>query len=116
MPGGGLFSTTGDVLTFGRMVLNGGTLNGKRVLSEAAVKQMTRKQTEESIKTGYGVGFAVDGDSFGHGGALATNLKIFPDRGLVTVFMIQHQGFPGTEGGKILPSFLNAAKEKYGKK
>ena len=63
MPAGGLFSTAEDVSKFCRMVLNGGTFEGKRILSESAVKQMTSKQTPESIKDGYGLGWSTGGDS-----------------------------------------------------
>ena len=38
MPAGGLFSTAADMSVFGRMVLNGGTHGGKRVLSADAVR------------------------------------------------------------------------------
>ena len=41
VPAGGLFSTVGDVGRFCQMVLNGGVYDGKRYLSEDAVKQMT---------------------------------------------------------------------------
>src|SRR5262249_51455558 len=47
MPGGGLFSTAADVGRFCRMLLNGGTLDGKRVLSEDSVKAMSTRQTPE---------------------------------------------------------------------
>src|SRR5262249_44292346 len=40
MPGGGLFSTAQDVGRFCQMVLGGGVFKGKRILSEAAVKEM----------------------------------------------------------------------------
>ena len=36
---------TWDLAAFGRMLLNGGELNGKRYLSTAALAQMTSKQT-----------------------------------------------------------------------
>ena len=49
MPAGGLFSTAADVARFCQMILNGGVLNGKRYLSEAAVKQMTSRQTPEAL-------------------------------------------------------------------
>jgi hypothetical protein len=29
--------------------------------------------------------------------------------------MVQHAGFPGSEGGKILPAFRKAAEGRYGK-
>ena len=43
---------------------------------------MTHKQTGEAIKQGYGLGFATQGDSFGHGGAYATSMNIDAKRGL----------------------------------
>ncbi|MFZ2649076.1 MAG: serine hydrolase domain-containing protein [Burkholderiaceae bacterium] len=42
--GGGLYSTAGDYLRFVRMILNGGTLDGARVLSRETVRQMARNQ------------------------------------------------------------------------
>ena len=113
MPGGGLFSTAGDVARFCQMVLNGGTFEGKRILSEATVKTMTSKQTGDAVTDGYGFGFSTGGGSFGHGGALATNMTIDTNRGLITVFLVQHAGFPG-EGGKSHGAFKKAAEEQFG--
>jgi CubicO group peptidase (beta-lactamase class C family) len=45
MPAGGLLSTAQDTAQFCRMLLNGGQLNGRRYLSEAAFKELTRRQT-----------------------------------------------------------------------
>ena len=42
MGGGGLYGTAPDYLRFCRMVLNGGTLDGARVLSEATVALMSK--------------------------------------------------------------------------
>lgn len=113
MPGGGLFATAADVATFGRMILNGGELNGKRYLSEAAVKEMTKKQTGK-LKESYGLGWTA-GATFGHGGAMATNLTIDPKRGLVYVYMVQHSGFP-RDGGKAIIAFMQAAQKTFGEK
>ena len=114
MPAGGLFSTGADVATFCRMLLNGGELNGKRYLSEAAIKTMTSKQTGDAVNEGYGIGWSTNGKTFGHGGALATNMTIDPKRGLITVFLVQHAGFPG-DGGKSHGAFVNAANDAFGK-
>lgn len=114
MPAGGLFSTAADVTTFCRMLLNGGELNGKRYLSEAAIKTMTSKQTGEAVKDGYGIGWSTNGMTFGHGGALATNMTIDAQHGLITVFLVQHAGFPG-EGGKSHGEFVKAANEAFAK-
>jgi methyl acetate hydrolase len=42
MGGGGLYSTVGDYLTFARMIMHGGTLNGVRVLYPGTVAEMSR--------------------------------------------------------------------------
>jgi len=112
MPAGGLFSTASDVGRFCRMILNGGKLEGKRYLSEGAVKQMTTKQTGADIKAGYGLGWSTGGTTFGHGGAYATNMSIDAKRGLITVFMVQHAGFPG-DGGKSHGVFQRAAEKLF---
>jgi len=132
MPAGGYFSTGVDVAAFGQMVLRGGTTaDGKRILSEASVREMTSTQTGDIINKGkgeggYGLGFStsrlskgekgpVVAGPCGHGGAYATNLWIDPDKQLVMVFMVQHAGFPNNDGGKIRPTFEQAAVKAFGK-
>jgi CubicO group peptidase (beta-lactamase class C family) len=110
MPAGGLFSTAADLGRFCQMVLGGGELDGRRYLSEAAVVQMTSKQTAESIKDGYGLGWSTGGGNFGHGGAYSTNINIDSRRGRITVFLVQHAGFPGN-GGEAHGAFRKAADE-----
>jgi CubicO group peptidase (beta-lactamase class C family) len=112
MPAGGLFSTARDVGRFCQMMLNRGTFKGKRILSEDAVAQMTTKQTGDAVKDQYGLGFSTGGGTFGHGGALATNMTVDPKRGLITVFLVQHAGFPG-DGGKSQGEFRKAAEERF---
>ena len=114
MPAGGLVSTAADVAKFCRMMLGGGVFEGRRILSEAAVKVVTRKQTASTIKEGYGLGWSVNGRAFGHGGAFSTNMSVDRERGLVLVFLVQHAGFPG-DGDKSKDAFTRAALEKYGK-
>jgi CubicO group peptidase (beta-lactamase class C family) len=113
MPAGGLFSTAEDVGRFCQMMLNAGVVNGKRVLSDDAVKQMTIKQTGDTVKENYGLGWSTGGDSFGHGGALSTNMTVNTKRGLIMVYLVQHAGFPG-DGGKSLGAFQKAAEEEFG--
>jgi len=111
MPGGGLFSTAEDLLRFARMILNGGELEGRRYLSAALVKQMTSKQTAETIKEGYGFGFMVGAGEFGHGGALGTETSIHPETGLITILMIQQGRYLG-DGAKIRAEFKRVARER----
>ena len=112
MPAGGLFSTAQDVARFCQMILSGGELDGRRYLSAAAVKQMTTKQTGDEIKDGYGFGWSTGGQTFGHGGAFATNMNIDAGRGLITVWMVQHAGFPG-DGGQSNGAFVQAAQAAF---
>ena len=112
MPAGGLFSTAQDVAKFCQMILRGGELDGKRYLSERAVKMMTSKQTGDAIKEGYGFGWAVGPDWAGHGGAFATNMEINRERGLIFIYMVQHAGFPGN-GGESREAFKRAALAQF---
>jgi CubicO group peptidase (beta-lactamase class C family) len=114
-PGGGYFSTAQDLGRFARMILNGGELDGRRYLSAAALTQMTSKQTGD-LPNGYGIGFSVSGDGYGHGGAYATDLAFERKNGLATIYLPQHNGYAGPDGGKILPTFKQAAVAAFGKK
>ncbi|HEY1173311.1 MAG TPA: serine hydrolase domain-containing protein [Verrucomicrobiae bacterium] len=116
MPGGGLFSSTSDVARFCQMILNGGELNGKRYISEASIAEMGKRQTPAELKESYGLGWSSGKDQFGHGGALATNMTIYKDKGLALIYMVQHQGYAGPDNGKtIQPTLYKAAFEKFGK-
>ncbi len=93
-PAGGLFSTATDLSQFCRMIAAGGTYEGKRYVSESAVREMTSTQTGRLINNGkgehgYGLGWSTSryskGSSgpvipgpCGHGGAYATNMSIDP--------------------------------------
>jgi CubicO group peptidase (beta-lactamase class C family) len=114
MPAGGIFSTASDVARFCQMILNGGVLDGKRYLSEAAVRQMTSKQTPEAVTTNYGFGWNTAKGEFGHGGAYSTNMTIDTQHGLVFIWMVQHAGYPGG-GAKSRDAFMQAAKAAFAK-
>ena len=117
MPAGGLFSTAADLALLCRMVLNEGELNGKRYLSAAAIKQMATTQTGD-LPNSYGVGWSTNRStgSFGHGGALSTNMQIDPANQLITIFLVQHAGWPKESGKTILPTFQKTALATFGKK
>jgi CubicO group peptidase (beta-lactamase class C family) len=64
--GGGMVSTIGDFARYAQMLLNGGTLDGKRYLSSATFAAMT----SDHIGPGSGVArnyFYYPGDGFGFG-------------------------------------------------
>lgn len=50
LPAGGAFSTPQDYLNFLVMVLNNGTFNGKRILSEASIAQMQLNRLTAGVK------------------------------------------------------------------
>jgi CubicO group peptidase (beta-lactamase class C family) len=108
MPAGGLFSTATDLVSFYQMLANNGLLDGRRYLSESAVKELTSKQTPDGLPTEYGFGFSTGGDRFGHGGAYSTNSYFDRKHGLIFIWLVQHAGFPG-EGGKSQEAFRQAA-------
>lgn len=95
IPGGGLFATAADVARFCRMILRGGELDGTRYLSETSIREMTRKQTREEISDQYGLGWAIEGPAFGHGGALGTHMWINPQSGLITIYLLAYGGSVG---------------------
>ena len=105
--GGGLVSTTEDYMRFCQMLLNGGELDGVRLLAPSTVKLMRRNQLpkdypEFSPGQGFGLNFAVvldpveaDGVSKGEyywGGAAGTWFWIDPVEDLIFVGMIQQFG------------------------
>jgi CubicO group peptidase (beta-lactamase class C family) len=55
------------MVRFYQMVLNGGELDGRRILSQAAVGQMTRVQTD-NLTTGF-----TDGNGWGLGWCIVRN-------------------------------------------
>jgi CubicO group peptidase (beta-lactamase class C family) len=69
--GAGLFSTTGDYARFGQMLLNGGELEGTRVLGRKSVELMMTNALTQT-PTPYRAG--TDYDGFGLGGAVRVDL------------------------------------------
>ena len=98
---------------FCQMMLNGGVSKGKRILSEAAVKQMTSKQTGEGINAGYGLGWSTGRQHLRPRRRLRDQHDIDTKSGLITVFMVQHAGFPGN-GSQAQGAFRKAAEERFG--
>jgi CubicO group peptidase (beta-lactamase class C family) len=115
MPAGGLFSTAADMGVYCQMILNKGEFRGRRYLSEAAIKEMGTKQTPEGIKDSYGLGWSAGDGSMGHGGALATNMNVDFKRGIATVWLVQHAGFP-QDGDKAQGAFNQAVHKLYAPK
>ena len=117
-PSGGLFSTAFDMARFYQMVLNGGELDGKRIVSEKGVAEMTKPHTAGGKTIQYGLGWFNNAaekkptphfsdKSFGHGGAFGTHGWVDPEKKTVTVFMVQNVLVP--KGGELRDKFLELA-------
>ena len=100
--GAGLLSTAHDYARFLQMLLNGGELDGVRILSPKTIDLMTSNQVGtlfDRSGRGFGLAFATvdrlgaDGlasvGAWGWGGAYGSNYKVDPKERLVMVFMIQ---------------------------
>src|SRR3977135_4077078 len=117
--GGGMLSTAGDYARFCQMMLNGGELDGVRILSPHTVALMTSDQLPPStdrhspvallldafgptpeMGTGFGLGFAVrtvpgrnplpgSVGDFSWGGIAGTLFWVDPKERLVAVWMMQ---------------------------
>ncbi len=106
--GGGLVSTTRDYLRFCQMLLNGGVLDGKRILSRKTVDLMTidhiadlpRASSISRPGYGFGLDFAVHTDparsglngsvgEYNWGGLAGTIFWIDPAEEMIGLYMIQ---------------------------
>jgi len=108
--GGGLMSTPMEYARFAQMLLNGGTLEGRRYISPKTLSYMTSDHLGTAIATtplylpgpghGFGLGFAVrkasgeaaypaEAGTFYWGGAGGTYFWVDPKTDLFVVFMMQ---------------------------
>ena len=104
--GGGLVSTARDYLRFSQMLLNGGELDGVRILSPKTIELMTTNHLGElpmgfgRSGAGFGLGFGLVLDpgevgevssagEYNWGGAAGTRFWIDPQEQLIGLFMVQ---------------------------
>jgi CubicO group peptidase (beta-lactamase class C family) len=97
--GGGLVSTLSDYGKFGTMLLNGGELNGKRILQESTVKLIMSDQMPEAVPYdgGYGLGGYVNLETgaYGWSGAASTDFVADPSNHMVVLSFTQYIPFMG---------------------
>ncbi|MDQ3697799.1 MAG: beta-lactamase family protein [Gemmatimonadota bacterium] len=120
--GAGLLSTARDYARFLQMLLNGGELDGARILAPKTIELMTTNQVGDLFNwtpgQGFGLAFGTtdragaDGltsvGSWWWAGAYSTVYKVDPKEGLVMVFMIQQ--FPyGAEATARFPTLVYQA-------
>jgi CubicO group peptidase (beta-lactamase class C family) len=102
---GGLMSTAEDYVQFGQMLLNGGQLNGKRLLSPKTVELMSSVHVPDTLPgrprgRGFGLSvqvvsdaiaanFRVSDGSYGWDGAFGTHFWVDPKEKVVGLLMIQ---------------------------
>jgi CubicO group peptidase (beta-lactamase class C family) len=127
LPEGGLFSTAVDMAKWMQAMLNKGTFNNTRILSEKSVMEMTKIQTG-GLETGFtegmgfGLGFGIvnhpsgitgmlSQGSFGHGGKFGTQYWADPKNNTIYILMIQRQGFGNADSSDIRYSFQKTANE-----
>ena len=111
----GLLSTAEDYWRFAQAMLNGGALDGERIIASRVVDYMRRNHlTDQQLATlsalgaqGFGLGFGIIEDpaavgyvssegTFYWGGAAATTFWIDPVEEIVVVAMTQHMGVRAT--------------------
>lgn len=123
-PEWGLYSTAADLAAFYQMLLNGGVVNGKRIISKAAINLMTSKQTGELRSghmpfTAFGLTWEVIDDprgelaylstgTFGHGGAFGTHGWVDRKKDIVGVYLVQMTAIDAT-GKYAFMQMANAA-------
>ena len=131
----GLYASAPDYARFCQMLLNGGTLDGRRYLSPAAMKFLTTPQTGD-LPTGFfqtdtggrrganygwgiatcilktpheGVAAMLSPGTYGHGGAWGTQAWIDPVKNVAYVLMVQRTNFPNSDASDVRRSFQQAA-------
>lgn len=125
VPWGGMFSTVSDMARFCQMFLNGGELDGVRILSRATVAAMTTDQTSANpaipaasrAQQAWGLGWRrmptstwsyggnlLSPGSYGHGGATGTVVWVDPVREVVcTLFTTE----PAIQSERLLGRVSN---------
>jgi CubicO group peptidase (beta-lactamase class C family) len=101
----GLFSTAHDVARYAAMIANGGELDGRRIISEATLREFTHAQPHAGTR---GLGFEVfcqEGTvpdqhacktpyAYGHTGYTGTSMWIDPHRGIWVVLLTNRTYLP----------------------
>ena len=120
MGGAGLYSTAGDYARFTQMLLNGGQLEGTRILGRKTVEFMTRDHIAHlaqphpfgAVEQGFGLGVRVvtnlgrsptlgSEGCFGWDGYATTTVQIDPQERTVAILLYQH--LPFNEGDVFTP-------------
>ncbi len=108
----GVFSTAADLSNFVRMLMNGGTHNGRRILKAATIEEFTKPVRGAAGRTlgwdtksdsGSSAGSRYSAASFGHTGFTGTSIWIDPKDDVFVIFLT-NRVYPSREN-KALPRF-----------
>ncbi len=122
---GGLFSTAHDYYRFCSMILNGGELDGTRILRPETVELMTSNHSGD-LETGFtpgncwGIGWCVvrepqgitamlSSGTCGHGGAYGTQAWIDREAGRIYILMVQRANFQNGDNSDVRRAFQEIA-------
>jgi CubicO group peptidase (beta-lactamase class C family) len=91
----GVFGTAEDLSRFAQMYLDGGILDGTRLLKEETVAEMTRNQIGDlewrglgwELNADYYMGHLASPQTYGHTGFTGTSLVVDPRRQLIVVLL-----------------------------
>lgn len=89
----GLFGTASDLAVFAQMMLNGGTYNGVRIVSDTTVARFTTRTAGsralgwDTCIGGGSCGFHLGPRSYGHTGYTGTSLWIDPDQQVFVIVL-----------------------------
>lgn len=109
----GLFSTASDLAIFCKMMLNGGTYAGKRILDKGTIRLMVRNHTSD-VRSYYGLGWRVktrltpavgarlSPGSYGHNGYTGTSVWLDKARNAFIILLTNRvhpvrEGIPGSD-------------------
>lgn len=126
-PAGGIYSTAADLVAFGQAYLNGGKGKHGRLLGPAAIRLMTRLQTDGITVYEQGVpypihwgltwarmspreGLLLSPATYQHGGATGTHLWVDPENDLVVVFLTNRWGWDGIAKKRIANAVIAAVE------
>lgn len=121
----GLFSTAHDLARFARMMLDGGTLDGVRIVSRAAIDTFTHVQDSTLSNRALGwevpdgtnsAGHRLSSRAFGHTGFTGTSIWIDPGHDLFIVLLTNRVDptRANTREGAVRVALADAAVEALG--
>jgi CubicO group peptidase (beta-lactamase class C family) len=121
IPAAGLFSTLRDMTRYVQFHLNGGIVDGRRLLREDFVRQYHSVQfADADQRNGYSLGLfrEVVGDSFclyheGGGAGFGSLMVVYPELGFGAVILTnrEYHGMTGAEGRAVIH---RPVRERYG--